>query len=776
LFAESCAEYKLAKPIYSTNAPNSENATKWWVENMSNGIIDCPIDLTLDDSDEESSFCDSGSTCAEKVVLGNQVSDRKLSDEIQTYETETDASVDESVARAENDSIESSENINLNSDLVDLTNDDASQLNVEGLMPDGDHSLHDSPEDKIIRMNQCDENVIPLPDYETQSENSRETNNDDSSYENDHLDNKDLNEERPSHGSDHVEYSSEVIDIEELDNTPINNTNSKLLNNAKSEDFKSEKDIDSRNTNDISFSENSSKDKIKESIDEVNCITIDDEFEHDPHNEISTQSEKCGESNISESNLNQYKQTNEDNNSETGQNNLREENENYTKESCNLQSSVNPNKVYTNSGAHEFFCINIDDDSDVDVEEEVSFSTNTEADDEFKAVENTNENENEKEKEKENSIKNIDKFKNGRPSPVFDGGGQSEDDDSIVLLSGEQYSNIDKKNSSQEEKNESNRHAHSGSREDTNNPSQDPGIDLNLKPTERYDSDSSVCSKLEYLERQKQSDQEKKTLEMMKTASINISLARKRIAARKRARQQPIEFMEMENTKTTKPTTLPQKQKFRPKKQKKRNIMKSALPQSENNVIQGKSEFQQESKHEDEQQKHNSTDKSNLKTALYSDQTSTRNNNKTGEVNSDFPTRLLLDKELQQEIKRKLKKEKLMQEQKQKQKQKEDLKKKQERLFQEAARRAQARLHYENQEKRRNDGESFLNPVFDVKSLPEGHWKWKNLYSRLGLPENCDSLLIKKQFRKLALIYHPDKGGCPTRFNAIKEAYEQLLK
>ena len=109
------------------------------------------------------------------------------------------------------------------------------------------------------------------------------------------------------------------------------------------------------------------------------------------------------------------------------------------------------------------------------------------------------------------------------------------------------------------------------------------------------------------------------------------------------------------------------------------------------------------------------------------------------------------------------------------QERKQKLKVEQERLFQAAANRTRERLRYEQQMKINTEGQTFIDPMLNVKNLPEGHWRWTNLHSRLGLPENCPPVMIKKQYRKLALLYHPDKGGCSIRFNAIREAYDQLL-
>ena len=45
-------------------------------------------------------------------------------------------------------------------------------------------------------------------------------------------------------------------------------------------------------------------------------------------------------------------------------------------------------------------------------------------------------------------------------------------------------------------------------------------------------------------------------------------------------------------------------------------------------------------------------------------------------------------------------------------------------------------------------------------------------YARLGLEPGCRSIEIKKAFRKLALVHHPDKGGDKEFFQKITEAYE----
>ena len=51
-----------------------------------------------------------------------------------------------------------------------------------------------------------------------------------------------------------------------------------------------------------------------------------------------------------------------------------------------------------------------------------------------------------------------------------------------------------------------------------------------------------------------------------------------------------------------------------------------------------------------------------------------------------------------------------------------------------------------------------------------------NLFEILGIPEDSSSELIKKRYKELAKIYHPDKNQVsnPEIFMRIKDAYEIL--
>jgi len=69
--------------------------------------------------------------------------------------------------------------------------------------------------------------------------------------------------------------------------------------------------------------------------------------------------------------------------------------------------------------------------------------------------------------------------------------------------------------------------------------------------------------------------------------------------------------------------------------------------------------------------------------------------------------------------------------------------------------------------------------VEDVTQLPSNHWKWKNPWCRLGLPPRSSYGTVKKNYRKLSLLYHPDKAKFDdsiNRFQAIKEAYEIITE
>jgi hypothetical protein len=65
-----------------------------------------------------------------------------------------------------------------------------------------------------------------------------------------------------------------------------------------------------------------------------------------------------------------------------------------------------------------------------------------------------------------------------------------------------------------------------------------------------------------------------------------------------------------------------------------------------------------------------------------------------------------------------------------------------------------------------------LNSFWEHFLNPEQH---KHALNTLQITESSPtSATIKQQFRQLAAKHHPDKGGNPERFIAIREAYEIL--
>ncbi|MBQ7074379.1 J domain-containing protein [bacterium] len=50
----------------------------------------------------------------------------------------------------------------------------------------------------------------------------------------------------------------------------------------------------------------------------------------------------------------------------------------------------------------------------------------------------------------------------------------------------------------------------------------------------------------------------------------------------------------------------------------------------------------------------------------------------------------------------------------------------------------------------------------------------KDYYKILGVEENASTAEIKKAFRKLAIKYHPDRGGSKEKFQEINEAHGVL--
>jgi hypothetical protein len=95
----------------------------------------------------------------------------------------------------------------------------------------------------------------------------------------------------------------------------------------------------------------------------------------------------------------------------------------------------------------------------------------------------------------------------------------------------------------------------------------------------------------------------------------------------------------------------------------------------------------------------------------------------------------------------------------------------QERLFKESAARVKAQGYLQT-----TQGIQFFSKPADVTSLPSNHWKWSDPYSRLGVPRQCSVEIARRNYKKLCLLYHPDKAkkDSSLQFQAIKEAWETI--
>ena len=74
---------------------------------------------------------------------------------------------------------------------------------------------------------------------------------------------------------------------------------------------------------------------------------------------------------------------------------------------------------------------------------------------------------------------------------------------------------------------------------------------------------------------------------------------------------------------------------------------------------------------------------------------------------------------------------------------------------------------------------TFTVLVRDIHLQYSDHWKYTNYYSRLGLPSNANASVVRAAYRRLCLVYHPDRNiGKPDtkrKFQAVTEAYHSLM-
>ena len=64
-------------------------------------------------------------------------------------------------------------------------------------------------------------------------------------------------------------------------------------------------------------------------------------------------------------------------------------------------------------------------------------------------------------------------------------------------------------------------------------------------------------------------------------------------------------------------------------------------------------------------------------------------------------------------------------------------------------------------------------PILPVKRK-NNTYNSTNLYDLLKLDPGCDKTAIKKSYRKLVTVHHPDKGGDPFHFRCLNQVYEIL--
>ncbi len=64
--------------------------------------------------------------------------------------------------------------------------------------------------------------------------------------------------------------------------------------------------------------------------------------------------------------------------------------------------------------------------------------------------------------------------------------------------------------------------------------------------------------------------------------------------------------------------------------------------------------------------------------------------------------------------------------------------------------------------------------LFNNPPLPSRRTLTHKYYTLLDLPVTASSGDIKSQFKKKAFVYHPDRGGDPTKFALLRQAYEVL--
>ncbi|MFY9382232.1 MAG: J domain-containing protein [Eubacteriales bacterium] len=65
--------------------------------------------------------------------------------------------------------------------------------------------------------------------------------------------------------------------------------------------------------------------------------------------------------------------------------------------------------------------------------------------------------------------------------------------------------------------------------------------------------------------------------------------------------------------------------------------------------------------------------------------------------------------------------------------------------------------------------------LFEHLSIQDGYCFDKALLIKLDLPYDADITAIKKRFRELAKLYHPDMGGDAQKFIELMKIYNKLI-
>lgn len=65
--------------------------------------------------------------------------------------------------------------------------------------------------------------------------------------------------------------------------------------------------------------------------------------------------------------------------------------------------------------------------------------------------------------------------------------------------------------------------------------------------------------------------------------------------------------------------------------------------------------------------------------------------------------------------------------------------------------------------------------LFEYLNIQDGYCFDKALLIKLDLPTNADIAAVKKRFRELAKLYHPDMGGDAQKFIELMKIYNKLI-